>query len=202
MDPMYSEEDLPGRLAADLNRYYEAFYEFYYPFVLRRARQLTRNSDEAKDLAQDVFECVLRALKRKDSDKIESINFRGYLYSAVYHCFQNMLRDHNRLVNSLDTAEGIKIQDMLLDEDTRYGWPEGAFEDKEFNHYVYELLKILAPKHRIAVILRYGMSLSYPEIARRIGESEPETHRMVSAAMQKIRDAVKKRGLTKDNCFK
>jgi len=175
------ESDLSVRLATDLRKHREEFVEYYWSFVRNYAYQLTRNDEEAEVLRQEVFECVLRALERKSAEEIVSIKFRGYLCKATRNCYYNITRSERKhqIVDSLDTPVGMAIQEILEDENTRDGQPDMVLEDKEFRQDVRKFLSTLPEEERVAVILRYGLRLDYPSIARTLRMSESEARKLV-----------------------
>jgi RNA polymerase sigma factor (sigma-70 family) len=184
-----NEKDLPRLLAKDLKQYSEQFVEYYWLFVRKLAYQLTRSDEDAEDLRQEVFKCVLQALERKTAEDIEHMKFSSYLRMATTHCYINMSRSKRkrRFVESLDTLTGMDLQEMLVDENTRERQPDVAFEDKELRHRVRELLNILPAQQRVAVMLRYGGELSYPSIARFLQISEDDAKSLVRDGKKKLK---------------
>jgi RNA polymerase sigma factor (sigma-70 family) len=167
MDPKHFQaDDLPRLLATDLKQYCELFVEYYWVFVRKQACQLTRSDEEAEDLRQDVFLCVLRTLERKTAEEIEKIKFQGYLRSTTVHCYINRSRSNRQPVESLDTPEGRVLQEMLMDENMRERQPEIALEDKEFRRKIAELLNTLPLQQHVAVWLKHGCGWRYPDIAQ------------------------------------
>src|SRR5204862_5467430 len=152
----------------DLTYYSEPFILYYWEFVGKLAHRYTRKHEDAEDIRQQAFMSVLRALKGKSAQEVECVKLRGYLHMAIRNCSINMHRGKDKywLAESLDALlEDFILRETLIDE-KRERQPEAALEDKEFGRLVGELLNTLPSRQRMAVTLRHGLRLSYPEIAR------------------------------------
>src|SRR5260370_35366880 len=185
---VFNEGDLPRLLAKDLKYYSRHFVEHYWGFVGKLASRHMRNDEDAEDLRQQVFESVLRALERKSAEDIEGIKFPEYLRMATKNCSINMSRGERKhqLVESLDTLEELILQETLVDE-KRERRPDTALEDKEFHRQIRELLSTLPSQQRVAVMLRHGWRLSYPDIARAMQVSEKNAKHLVRYGHKKLK---------------
>jgi RNA polymerase sigma-70 factor (ECF subfamily) len=88
----------------------QGLFERYGPMVLRRCRQLLRDEDEARDLAQDVFVQVLRRRQRLSELYPSSLLFR----IATNLCL-NRIRDRKRE----PCAEGEELLERIAFHDDR-----------------------------------------------------------------------------------
>jgi len=199
------EEDWPILLAKDLKRYSEPFVAYYWSFVGRLACQLARSNEDAEDLRQEVFICVLRALERKSTEEIEGMKFREYFHVATRHCHINkFLRGKRRLqfVESLDTPAGMILREMLVDENVRDRQPEMAFEYNELICKVRELLNSLPLQQSVAVMLRHGWGLGYPAIAQALQISEERAKYLVRCGKKKLKEIVSVQADDDHSCLK
>lgn len=141
-----------------VRRYNRRIYNICYRF--------TGSSDDAEDLAQEVFIKMYRTLESYDLDK-------GSFMTWVATVTRNLLVDHfrktkqDRMTDPLEAAssedeEGPSLGDRLPD-----GAPgaEARVQSKETQAMVHRALQKLSPELREAVILRDLQDMDYREIA-------------------------------------
>jgi RNA polymerase sigma factor (sigma-70 family) len=126
----------------------------------------------AEDLLADAFERALRAKydRRKGSAKT-------WLYAIAL----NALRDHVRRA----AAESRAYAKVDTGEDS--GDP---FAGVEVRDELMRGLATLAPEEREAIALRFGASLTVPEMAKVLGEPLTTIEGRVYRALRKLREAL------------
>ncbi len=137
-----------------LNRYRNAIYNLCFRMV--------RNSEDARDLAQEIFIKVFSLLDRYD----ERYAFSSWLFRiGTNHCIDHLRRNRLRFL-SLDgsqDAEGEEFQLQLPASDPE---PDTVLERKEALERLEEVIDELPPHYRVITLLRHDQQLAYEEIAQ------------------------------------
>ncbi len=123
--------------------------------------RMTRRSEDARDLAQEVFIKVFSLLDRYD----ESYAFSSWIFRiATNHCIDHLRRNRLRFL-SLDgyrDAEGDEIEMQLPHKGPQ---PDRLLENSEAMERLEEVIGDLPPHYRAIILLRHDQELSYEEIA-------------------------------------
>ena len=150
------EEHLIEKLIAGEEPAYRYIINKYREPVIRLCRGFTGSSDDAEDLAQDVFLEVFRSITR----------FRGqssistWIYRIAVNKSQNFVRDRRRVVYNNYTA-GI---DRESSEDDSYK-ADKQLTRKEHAEALHNALDSLPSGQRTAFVLSKYEDLKYTEIA-------------------------------------
>jgi RNA polymerase sigma-70 factor (ECF subfamily) len=142
-----------------VQQYHRRIYNICYRF--------SGSSDDAADLAQEVFIKMYRTLGTFDTS-------RASFMTWVTTVTRNLLVDHfrkgkyDRITDSLDAApgsqeDGLTLADQLEDQAAS---PEARMRSQETQRLVHEGLKRLSPELREAVILRDLQDMDYKDIAK------------------------------------
>jgi RNA polymerase sigma-70 factor (ECF subfamily) len=126
----------------------------------------------AEDLLADAFERALRARFDKR---------RGSAKTWLYAIALNALRDHMRRV----AAEGRAYARVDAGAEAR-----DPFAGVEIRDEVQRALARLSPEEREAIALRFGASLTVPEMAAILGEPLTTLEGRVYRALRKLREAL------------
>ncbi len=136
-----------------LNRYRGAIYNLCY--------RMTRNAEDARDLAQEVFTKVFALLDRYD----EKYAFSSWLFRiATNHCIDHLRRNRLRFL-SLDGNVGADGEEFELQLPDYGPSPETVLQRKEAIERLEEIIAELPPHYRVITLLRHDQQLSYEEIA-------------------------------------
>ena len=130
--------------------------------VLRVARSMVPNDEDAQDLAQEAFLRVFRSLERFDFQHA----FTTWLYRIVTNlCIDHLRRRRPRasLVSSEEDAPDLDVEDP---SDLR---PSAALEAEETAAEVRSVLAALAPHFQSVLTLRELEGLACTEIAEIVG---------------------------------
>jgi RNA polymerase sigma-70 factor (ECF subfamily) len=185
-DPPH-EEDLPRLLASDPRRYFPSLVEIYGKRLSAYSLKLAGNQEDADDVVQDTFTNAFVALGHLSAEQVERLHLRPWLRRIARNSFVNMLRRQKLQTVALDTPGVKSLIDAL--EDTLFEQPETALEMRELSQKVRKFLKSVPPKYRIPVIWRYGLQLSYPEIADVLNVPVKKAKGYVSFGLKKLRNA-------------
>ena len=153
-------------------RYERQMYRLCYRFV--------GNSDDARDLAQDVF---VKAFENLATFRRES-SLKTWLYRiATNHCI-NYVKSNSR--EFVEVTEDIGKTNATIQQ---------QLEDDEQRRHFRQLVRMLPPKQRAILELRIQEQLSYEEIATMSNRSVSTIKASVFFALEKMRKLVKHRGM-------
>ena len=163
----------------------EAFEELvraYEKKVYGMALRMTGNTEDAFDVAQEVFIKAFRSLK---GFKLES-RFSTWLFRLSSNMCIDFLRKagrRNELSLDLLNEDGTQVRDM---PDIRHS-PELEYEKKELAQSVSDALMRLPAEYRQIIILRDLNSLSYAEIAQTLNLEEGTVKSRLFRARERMR---------------
>ncbi len=144
-------------LAGDLDVGYPAFVRAHAGAVYSTALRLSGSRTEADDLAQETFIRAYQALQGFDADRVLCLESRAWLLTITLNLWRNALRRASRRPRETSARhpEGA---------DLRRG-PEATAEACEESELLVGLLRELPEHHRVPVVLRHVVGLSYAEIS-------------------------------------
>ncbi len=136
-----------------LGRYRGVIYNLCY--------RMTHNSEDARDLAQEVFIKVFGLLDRFD----ENYAFSSWLFRiATNHCIDHLRRNRLRFL-SLDGVPGKDGEEFELQLPHSGPAPDTVLERKQAVQCLEEVIGELPPHYKAVTLLRHDQQLSYEEIA-------------------------------------
>ncbi len=150
---------------SEFNKAVDSFSDALYRFALK----MTEDTEEARDIVQEVF---IRVWEKKDDIDAEKI--KSYLFTSVHHLCIDLLR-RKRNHQSLDE---------IVDDP--------AIEPRQFtglNILLEAILRQLPPIQRAVLMLRDYEGYTYDEIGRITGLTESQ----VKVYIYRARLAVKKK---------
>ena len=142
-----------------VQQYHRRIYNICYRF--------SGSSDDAADLAQEVFVKIYRTLGTFDGT-------RASFMTWVTTVTRNLLVDHfrkgkyDRITDSLESTsgnqeDGLTIAEQVEDQSLS---PEARVQSQQVQRMVHQALQKLSPELREAVILRDLQDMDYKEIAQ------------------------------------
>jgi RNA polymerase sigma-70 factor (ECF subfamily) len=156
-----------------------AFDELYRRHAVTVHRRLTRlvgASPEVEDLMQQVFLEAFRSLPRFRGDS----TFKTWLYRIAINVALGALRKRKR-------HPSIAIDPQDLDAIVSSGLtPEARARERELYERTLRHLDKIAPKHKIAFVLRHVEQLSLEEIAEMVGAKAPAVAQRVRKAEREL----------------
>jgi RNA polymerase sigma-70 factor (ECF subfamily) len=171
----------------------DAFEELVHRYdrkVLSIAYSFTRDADDAKDIYQEVFVRVYRALPR--------FEFASEFSTWLHRIVMNVCMTHKKraAVSAHAPLEGVSEGDLK-------GWagtsptagvasPERLVEDGEIRRHVEEAMDTLSPKERLVFTLKQFEGFKLREIAAMMECTEGTVKRYLFAAMGKMRRRLKR----------
>lgn len=161
---MNSEQQLVKRTLHGETYAFEELVNTYQNKVYMLAYRYMGNEDDANDMAQEAFIKAYRSLRSFKGDS----SFGTWIYRITTNvCLDELRRRKRKIVPlSLDeplaTLDGDDIEREIVDQSLAV---DVLFEQKEFTQNLQLLLDEMKPEHKIVIVLRDVMELSYEEIA-------------------------------------
>jgi RNA polymerase sigma-70 factor, ECF subfamily len=180
----------PSYTAEELARY-DAIVQRYARHVYNIAYRMTGNEADARDLSQEAFLRVYRALRRvQPGAPLES-----WLYRIVSNLYIDLLRRRPRArVESLDAPIDTPRGEMAREFPDAAANPEAVFERQHIDGAIQEALGVLSPDLRMVVILSDIEGFAYEEIAGilrvPLGTVKSRLHRARQVLQQRLRPYV------------
>jgi RNA polymerase sigma-70 factor (ECF subfamily) len=187
---MILEQALPASLALDLDGCFEQLVSHYQDRLYSFAYRLTRNREDAEEVAQDAFVRAYRALKVYPSERIRSLSMRAWLYQITLNVTRNRLRGKKLRLVSMSASDRNDAAAAFDAPDNPERQPDSVLEKKERRANLAELVAMLPERYRSTLILRYVEGLSLEEVAailkQPLGTVKSNAHRAVVALRELI----------------
>lgn len=158
--------------------------------VLSIATSYTRNIEDARDVYQEVFIRVFRALK---SFRFES-KFSTWLHRiATNVCLTHQTQRRRHQHDSLDESwneEGVRphtVPAALVD----HGSPDRHTIDTEITEHLQKALEVLSPQQRLVFTLRHYEGYKLREIASMMSCAEGTVKKYLFTATERMRGELK-----------
>jgi RNA polymerase sigma-70 factor (ECF subfamily) len=130
-------------------------FEQHYDLVYRTAYSITRQAEDAEDVAQSIFLRLLRQESAPDLTK----NPRGYFYRAAVNASLKMIRQRDRCIL---TGESEQVEAAKEIENS---------SDEEMDQLLWKAIAELNEGAAQILILRYVHAYSLADIAKLLGTS-------------------------------
>ncbi|HWW96028.1 MAG TPA: sigma-70 family RNA polymerase sigma factor [Vicinamibacteria bacterium] len=157
----------------------ERFCELYAPAVCRFAAMAARSPAEADDIAQ---EALLRAVRRLDRFDPLRGEVEAWLWRIVANVASDMQRAERRrlaLWTRLSRVREVTIESV-----------ESLAIDHIDNQRLLASLRLLGPRDRTLLALRFGADLDLSAVGEALGMSEATAGRAVLRALEKLRSSL------------
>jgi RNA polymerase sigma factor (sigma-70 family) len=151
--------------------------------VWAAALRVSGNTDLARDVAQTVFSDLARKAGSLPQDAI----LAGWLYRAARLAATNQVRGETRRV--LREQHAMATQDPICSDST------GNHAAEALQPLLDSALAELSEADRNAVVLRFLAGRSLAEVGAALGISEDTAQKRVSRALDKLREAFRRRGV-------
>lgn len=161
----------------------EAFEPLVTPYrqpLLAIAYRLTRDLEEAKEVAQEALLRAYKYLGRYDTSR----SFRNWLFQIAANEARDRLRKRKRETDAAEKAGR---------ESTAHLDPESGRRSREFRSDIDACLCVLSPREREVFVLRDLEDLDIRETAGALGISSISVRVHLSSARRKIRDVIRDR---------
>jgi RNA polymerase sigma-70 factor (ECF subfamily) len=153
------ERSLVDRCLKGDERAFEELVSRYEGALYRLAWRLLRNEEEARDVVQETFLRVFRALHTYDRER----RFSTWLLRIGTNLCIDLYRRRRMRLVSVDADEGDELQPVVLV--ARGAGPSERHAERALAETLDRLLARLPAIYRIVIELRYKQQLAYEEIA-------------------------------------
>jgi len=168
-------DELPARLATDLDGSFADLVRTHQDLVFGVALRVVGDGASAEDVAQEAFVRAYRALKRYPAQRVAELRARPWLAQITVNLARNHIRAR-RLHTELDEA----ADRVPSTEDG----PVKLAERRDDRRMWARLLASLPNRYRLAIAFRHVEGLSYEELAetldRPVGSVKSDVHRGVA----------------------
>ncbi len=164
----------------------EAFEPLVTPYrgpLLALASRLTRNREEALDVAQEALMRAFRALGRFDASR----SFRNWLFQIAANEARDRYRKRTRERAAFPDVAGRTAAATAGSAD-----PEAGHDRRELRADILRSLAALSPREREVLVLRDLEELDIRETSRVLGCSNLSVRVHLSAARRKLREAIRR----------
>lgn len=191
-DPLpVDDQALLGALAADLDAGFADLVRAYERVLFSVALRLCKARADAEDLAAESFLRAYRALRGYERARILDLQPAPWLVTILLNTWRNDTRSASRrprltpLATLPETASAETSVEMQL-------------EQNETRHELGQLVALLPPNQRVAVVLRHVVGLPLAELADVMGIPEGTAKSHVSRGLRKLREAYHSASLAHD----
>jgi len=158
--------------------------------VYNIALRMTKNPDDAQELAQDTFVRAFTAIKKFRGDS----SFSTWLYRIAMNVCTDFLRKKSKvvMVSMEQSATGNENdQSIQLAEDAP--GPDEMSEKRQLKDLVRQAMDSLTAEHRQVLILRDLMDLTYKDIANTLNLSEGTIKSRINRAREGLKQVISQR---------
>jgi RNA polymerase sigma-70 factor (ECF subfamily) len=156
--------------------------------VLTIAARYVQSSEDAKDIYQEVFLRVFRALPRfQMRSQFSTWLFRITTNVCLSHRTKRKRHFHSSLNQDPDDDHGNPLADSIRDESAHVDQAEST----DTAIHVSNAVEALSPKQKIVFTMKYYDGYKIREIAEMTGLNEGTIKRYLFAATRKVRNSLK-----------
>lgn len=164
---------------------FAALYDQFAPSIYRLCYSLLMNRQDAEDVTQDAFVYAFRNLRRYDAARSA---FKTWLYTiALSRCRNAYRRWH---LPQLNVLQLLTVEIAAPRSET----PESSLAQTDVKAALEQALSALSPRLREAVTLRYGLGLTYREIAEVVGCPQKTAESRIRLAHERLRELLQPAG--------
>ena len=158
---------------------FEEVYDEYYEKVFKSAYMRLLNMDNTEDIVQDIFVKAMKAYDRFDP-QISSV------YTWLCTIATNTLYDHFRKTGSDKVVSLEDYMDAGLEPAADDPELEKLTEDNARSAYV--ILSRLNETERKLISMRFGLDMSYKEMAKELSSNEKAVGKRMERLLKKCRN--------------
>jgi len=175
---MRSDDDIIRSVIAGHTSDYEILIERYSTRIFHFIRRLIGDSDDAENLAQDVF---IRIYENLDKYRLDS-NFQAFIFTVAKNLSLNWIKKRKRIIFFSQLGK----TDFQRQEFASSAQPQSS-EEAERNMRLDRALATLGEEQRLALILKVYLNFSYDQIAAVTGWSIAKIETLISRAKARLK---------------
>ncbi len=180
------------RLVARDERAFNELVRAYEGRVVRLLTRMVGNEEEAKDLAQDVFVQIFKAIGSFRGDS----KFSTWLYRIAVNLCKNRVKylrvRHANEQDELDSVNEKSLGDARPAGGAGLGRPDEQMAGKQVERIVQVAIQELEPSFRECLVLRDVEELSYEEIGQITGLPAGTVKSRIHRARAMLREKVER----------
>ncbi|MDR0574041.1 MAG: sigma-70 family RNA polymerase sigma factor [Tannerella sp.] len=170
------------RFRSGNNDAFSVLYETFLDILFRYGMKFVLNEDVVKDCIQDLF----IKLYNNRTSLAPIANPKLYLLLSLKNMIIDVIsRDKRVTYVAPEDLPFIASYQYLIDQDDT--------EDEEIKEKFEQVIRILNPRQKEAIYLRFQLDLSYDEISRLLGVNYQSARNLIHRSILKIREEM---GLT------
>ena len=190
-----NELELIQRLRAGDELAFKSLVDTYQDMVFNTALGIVQNSEDAEDVAQEVFIQVYRSIDQFKGDaKLSTWMYRITTTKALDHIRSRKRKKRFAFITSL-----FGTNDELLHEPVDFQHPGVSLDRKEQAALLFKMIDKLPENQKIAFNLHKTEELSYQEIADVMQVSVSAVESLLFRARQNLRKLLEKDFYQQDN---
>ncbi|MBN2013098.1 RNA polymerase sigma factor [candidate division KSB1 bacterium] len=162
----------------------QAFEQLIYRYdaqVMALIYNMVNNSEDARDIYQDVFVKVFTAIKKFRQDS----KFETWVYRIAINTCINFRKSRSRFqFDEFNELDNNQINDNARSNESQ---PDQSVLNAELNSHIQEAISSLSPKQRAVFVLRHYHEYKLSEIADMLGYSDGTVKNYLFRATQKMK---------------
>jgi RNA polymerase sigma factor (sigma-70 family) len=183
---MEPHDELPARLARDLDGSFEALVVAHQRLVFGLALRVVGDRGDAEEVAQDTFARAYHALAGYEAERVAAMRLRPWLARIALNLARNRVRRRPPPARPLEDGDG----QPLAVAAPAAAEPAAVAERRQELDFWAGLLAGLPRGQREAVVLRHVEGLPYEEVAevlgRPVGTVKTHVHRGVRQLRERL----------------
>jgi RNA polymerase sigma-70 factor, ECF subfamily len=184
-----NETELIESIVSGNKEAFRQIVEKYQEMVFRTANGFVHNSDDANDIAQEVFISVYQSLKNfKGESTLSTWIYRITINASLLFLKRSLKRNLFHQIDELLHSGKSKDSSLLPIEDSH---PGNILEDKQRAEILHKTISSLSENQRIAFTLSKYDDLSYKEISDIMKLSIPAVESLLHRAREGLREKLK-----------
>jgi len=160
---------------SDRDKTMAALFRQHYNELLRCARIMLHDDEDARDAVGDVMERLMAVELLPDEDRLVAYTMSSVRRECLNRMKRMKLHERMRRALPLDIGEQAETADDQREEEERY---------RRYQEFVRSEL---TPQIRRVFQLHYGQRLKYREIAQMMGISETTVYNYLKQAISKLK---------------
>jgi RNA polymerase sigma-70 factor (ECF subfamily) len=185
VENIVTDEELAEQAVAGDQRAFRILYERYFGRLCDFLARMTRDPDEAADIAQDTFMKLLPGA----SSRPPLVNFRAWLYTVARNAATDKLRRQRRQVPLPDEGADTEKFSLLGEIQTTEG-PEEAVINQELADLVWQAAQGLKPDDYALLDLSLRQQLEPWEVAQVLGIKPGNVYTKMNRLKDRLEKAV------------
>jgi RNA polymerase sigma-70 factor (ECF subfamily) len=175
----YTDQELVALLKQGDDLAFREVFERYSSLLYQHTFNKIRNSEEARDVVQEVF---AKLWAKHDELDFRTLNLKGYLYTTARNAVFDLLR-HKVHVDAYAASYTRFVADHVAETDY-------LIREKQFAAIIEAEIAALPPKMREVFELRRVENLSNKEIAEKLNLSEHTVKDQMKKALKILRPKI------------